>query len=172
MKKLGAALAARGDDLVIQRLRARERLFVRRDDVHARAEQRRVRLRHRRGRRIVDEHDGVVAAHERRQLALQVRHVVEALVLVLFGGGGGGAEEGAPVGGGRDAVRVEEGRFGGGERDEAEGVRGRERLQLAHELGADESDAYDGDGDGFGVLGGGHGRAGESDERKAASRRK
>ena len=135
MKKLGAALAARGDDLVIQRLRARERLFVRRDDVHARAEQRRVRLRHRHGGRIVDEHDGVVAAHKRRELALQVRQVV--LVLVLFGGSGGGAEEGAPVGGGRDAFWVEDGRFGGGERDEADWVWGRERLELPHKLGAD-----------------------------------
>ena len=50
---------------------------------------------------------------------------------------------------------------------------GWERLELAHEFGADESDTYDGDGDGFGSLGGGegHGRCGtgESNERKITS---
>jgi hypothetical protein len=49
-----------------------------------------------------------------------------------------------------------------------------ESLELAYEFGADESDAYDGDGDGFGILGGweGHGRGGtgESNERKITSR--
>lgn len=32
-----------------------------------------------------------------------------------------------------------------------------ECLELAHELGADESDAYDGDGDGFVISGSGEG---------------
>jgi hypothetical protein len=151
MEELGAALATRGDDLVIQRLRSRECLFVRRDDVNSRAQQRRVRLRHGRGGRVVDEHHGVVAPHERRERAREVR------------GRRGGrrrqgcAEESTPVGGGRDAVRVKDGRFGGGERDEAEGVRGWESLELAHELGADQADANDGHRDGLGKqLGGRH----------------
>ena len=49
-----------------------------------------------------------------------------------------------------------------------------ERLELAHEFGADESDAYDGDGDRFGILGRGEGHGGagtgESNERKITSR--
>ncbi len=88
--------------------------------------------------------------------------------------GGGTEEEGAPVCRGWDTVCVEDGCFGGGERDEAEGVWRGERLELAHEFGTNSSDAHDGDGDGFGIFGGGgrrgHGRTGESDERKMASR--
>ena len=151
MEELGAALATRGDDLVVERLRSREGLFVWRDDVNSRAQQRRVRLRHGRGGRVVDEHHIVVAPHERRERAREVR-----------GRRGGGrrqgcTEESAPVGGGRDAVRIEDGRFGGGERDEAEGVREWESLELAHELGADQADANDGHGDGLGKqLGGRH----------------
>ena len=49
-----------------------------------------------------------------------------------------------------------------------------ESLELAHEFGADESDAYDGDGDGFGILGGGEGHGvggtGGSKEGKITSR--
>ena len=163
MQKLSAALAARNNNLVIKRLRGRKRLLIRRDDVHARAQQRRVRLRHGHSGRIVDEHDDIVAAHERRELALEVCHGVRG------SGGGGGTEEGFPVGGGRDAVWVEDGCFGGGERDEAEGVRRLQCLELAYELGADSSDAYDGDGDGFGDFRG-HGRVGESNKRKARSK--
>ena len=149
VQKPGAA-AARIDDLVVERLRARERFFVRRDDVDACAQQRGVRLGHRGGRGVVDEHDGVVGAHERRERACEV---------VAAAAAAGGAEEGAPVGGGRDAVWIEDARFGGRERDEADDGgrvcrrRLRERLELAHELGADEPHADDGDGDGFGRFG-------------------
>lgn len=171
MKKLGTAFATRSNNPVIEILRARERLLVRRDYVHASAEQRRVRLCHGNGRGIVDEHDRVVGAHERREPALQIGNVVP--VCVCCGGGGGrrGSEERAPVGCGRDAVGVEGGRFGRGEGYEAEGVRRCERLELAHEFGADAADAYDRDGDGFGISGGeGHGGTNESNERKIPSR--
>jgi len=163
MKKLGAAFTARGDDLVIKLLRARERLLIRCDNMHAGAEQRRISLSHDSRGGIIDEHDCVIGAHERRELALEIGHVV-CLVGCCCGGGGRGTEESAPVGRGWDAVCVEDGRFGGGERYEAVGVWGWERLKLAHEFGADESDAYDGDGDGFGILRGreGHCGTGES----------
>lgn len=167
MKKLGAAFPTSSNDLVIKDLRARKRLLIRRDDMHASAEQCRIRLSHGSRRGIVDEYDRVVGAYERRELALEIGHVCRG-----GGGGGGGTEESAPVGRGRDAVCVEDGRFGGGERDEAEGVGRRERLELAHEFGAYESDAYDGDGDGFGMFGGGEGHGGatsESNERKITS---
>ena len=108
MEEFRAALAARGDNLIVQRLRARKRLFVRRDDVHARAQQRGVRLCHGLGGRVVDEHDGIVAAHERREHAREVGRGEGGR-----GGGVGITGEGAPVGGGRDAGRVEDGRFGG-----------------------------------------------------------
>ena len=145
MEELGAALATRDDDPVVERLRSREGLFVRRNDVNSRAQQRRVRLRHGRGSRVVDEHHGVVAPHERRERAREVRG--------RWGGGRrrqGCTKESAPVGGGRDAVRIKDGRFGGGERDEAEGVREWESLELAHELRADQADADNGHGDGLG----------------------
>lgn len=170
MKKLGATFPTSSNDLVIKDLRARERLLIRRDDMHASAEKRRVRLSHGSRRGIVDEYDRVVGAYERRELALEVGHVCRG----RGGGRGGGTEKSAPVGRGRDAVCVEDGRFGGGERDEAEGMGRWERLELAHEFGADESDAYDGDGDGFRMFGGGEGHGGatgESNERKVTSRR-
>ena len=100
----GAALAARGDDLIVERLRTRKRFFVGRDDVDAGAQQRRVRLCHGRGRRVVDEHDRVVRAHQRRQRA----RVVLARPCASRGRG---AQERAPVGRGRDAVRIEDGQF-------------------------------------------------------------
>ena len=159
VEELGAALAARGDDLIVERARAGKRFFVGRDDVDAGAEQRGVRLCHGRGRRVVDEHDRVVRAHERRQRA---RVVLDTVRSSRGGRRGRGAQEGAPVGRGRDAVRIEDGEFGRGEGDQAEGVRRGQRLQLAHELGADSSDADDGYRDGFGKLfgklfgGGGH----------------
>ncbi len=171
VQKPGAALAAaRVDDLVVERLRARERLFVRRDDVDACAQQRGVRLGHRGGRGVVDEHDGVVGAHERRERACEVVAAATATAGGSGSGSGssGGAEERAPVGRGRDAVWIEDARFGGGERDEADDgsrvrvrrLRLRERLELAHELGADEPHADDGDGDGFGRFGKQLGRGG------------
>jgi hypothetical protein len=136
--------------------------------VHASAEQGRVCLSYGNGGGIIDEYDCVIGAYERRELALEVRNVVRCR-------GGRGTEESTPVGRGRDAVCVEDGRFGGGERYEAVGVWRWERLELAHEFGADESDAYDGDGDGFGNLGGGEGHGGtgtgESNERKITSPR-
>ena len=167
MKKLGSAFTARINNLVMKDLRARERLLVRRDDMHASAEQCRICLSYGSRGSVIDEYDCVIGAYERRELALEIGHVV------LLCCRGRGTEESAPVGRGRDAVCVENGRFGGGERYEAEGVGRWERLELAHEFGADESDAYDGDGDGFGMLGGGEGHGGgtgESNEWKIASR--
>jgi len=109
----GAALAARGDDLIVERPRARKRFFVGRDDVDAGAQQRGVRLCHGRGRRIVDEHDRVVRAHERRQRARVVLATRRgAPPGVRRGRGRGrGTQERAPVGRGRDAVRIEDGQF-------------------------------------------------------------
>jgi len=159
----GAALAARGDDLIVERARTGKRFFVGRDDVDAGAEQRGVRLCHGRGRRVVDEHDRVVRAHERRQRARVVLDTIRS------SRSSRGAQEGAPVGRGRDAVRIEDGEFGRGEGDQAEGVRRGQRLQLAHELGADSSDADDGYRDGFGKLfgGGGH-HGGATNQRRDA----
>jgi len=146
VKEPSAALAASIDDLVVEGLGTGERLFVRRDDVHACAQQRRVRLCDGRGGRVVHEHDRVVVAHERGQR----RHEVGGAPWARAGAGGRGLEESAPVGGGRDAVWVEDGRFGIGERDEAKGVWWSQCLELAHELGADESNAYDGNRDASG----------------------
>jgi hypothetical protein len=125
----GAGLTARGDDLLVQSLRTRERLFVRRHDVDACAQECRVRLSHGRGGRVVDQHDGVVFADE---LPKRVREVGRAQR-----GRRGGAEKRAPVGRRRYAAGVIDCFFGRRERDEAEGMRRRECLQLSYELGAD-----------------------------------
>ena len=64
VQELGATLEARADNLIIQRLRTRKRLLVRRHDVHARAKQHRIRIRHVLRGRVVDKDDGLIVAHE------------------------------------------------------------------------------------------------------------